>query len=567
MKRGSVALALTVTLTASVAGAQDLSAYRSLASSLEAASKARTQNAAQALAALDRAEGAYAKLAPTVQNKQLLGGLRDALDGAKAALARTPAELQAQVLLGRGLMRRALYDQTLAALAQAPANGSAQLRLLAQEFGIQGAATQALSSDAKAGRLERVAWRLQRTAAQKVGTALRATAPRRSAASYLSLAQATSWFTIVQEAGGAQTLRVSQFTDALRQLTAGDVPGLTASLATLRQGTAALQRSLATPPAAGKGGKQSAGPQAPQAGTPPQKGQAGSPKVSTPKAPSAGTPADRPAAGRAAGSGETGASGTTRSSSEVSGAGSVAAAYAALGRALAATGHADNTLARSELTRADAAVGRLPAALKAAPGFERLRRDLSAAAERRGLRPGDVQALISQLTGLERGAVGGTDQLSAGAARGFGGGLRALLFLALALLALVPLYLLNLAFGGRNTYWRAISAALALLLLPTFLEGLFGFLGWLGDLTGAGALRALSNVTLTQGAYGPAFGALLTALAIGLATYGFRGLCVQFGLLGADRKSPAPAQSGIRTNTKTSTRLGTSRTREWDEEA
>lgn len=494
MKRVPSALVLTAALTASLAGAQDLSAYRALSSSLEAASQARTKSAAQALTSLDRAESAYTRLAPTVQNKQLLSGMRDALDGARAALARTPAELQAQVLLARGLMRKALYDQTLAELAQAPANGRAQLALLGQEFGLKGAAAQALSSDAKAGRLERVAWRLQKAAAQKVSASLGSTTPKRSAASYLSLAQATSWFTVVQDASGAP-LRVSQFTSALRQLASGDVPGLTASLKTLRQGASALQRTLASPPTAGKqtgGGPQVPNPRpsAPQAQTPkPQptpSSAAQTPTVQTRTSPGGAS------AGAPAGAG----------ADEVSGAGSVAAAYAALGRALAATGHGDNTAARTELERASAALRRPAASLTAAPGYDRLLRDVTAAAGRRGLRPSDVQALISGLGRLEAGTTSTADALSAGAARGFGGGVRALLFFALALLAALPLYLLNLAFGAGNTYWRAISAALALLLLPTFFEGLFGGLGWLGDLTGVGGLRALSNFTLSQGAYG-----------------------------------------------------------------
>ena len=532
MNRAST-LFLLAALAVGTAGAQDLSAYRTLAGSLEAAAQARPKSAERALAELDRAEAAYAQLAPTLQNKQLLGGLRDTLDSARAALARTPAELQAQVLLARGLMRKALYNQTLTQLAHTPSEPSpttrtaqintaqintAQIKLLAHEFGLTGAPAAALLQDAQAGHLERVAWRLQRAAAQKVSGALQATPAQRSPEAYLKLAQATSWFTVVQDAG-ASGLNVAQFEGALRQLTDGDLPALTASLKTLRQGAAALNQAFAAPPAVTHTATQTSSPSPAQPST----------------TPVAAAPAQAPVAATASG-------GMTAS-------GGVDVAYAALGRALTAAGHSDPETARAELVRVSAALATFPAALRTTAGYETFVRDLSATQERRGLRPGDVQALIAELGGLERSLAGGgrstVDVLSAAVARTFNGGLRAVVFLLLALLGLVPLYLLNLAFGGRNPYWRAITAALALLLLPVFLEGVFGFLGWVGDLSGLALLRAAPSLTLWQGVYGLPLRALFTALAIGLAAYGFRGLCVQFGLLGRSSAGSMTAQPSL----------------------
>ncbi|WP_019587910.1 hypothetical protein [Deinococcus apachensis] len=529
MKRGGAGVALLAALLAGAAGAQDLGAYRALAGSLDAAA-ARSSHAAQALAELDRAQAAYTRLAPTLQNRQLLGGLQDTLGGARAALARTPAEVQAQVLLARGLMRKALYDQTLSELAQTPANSTPHVKLLASEFGLAGAPAQALLADAAAGRPERVAWRLQRAAAAKVGAALNATRPERSPAAYLNLARAASWFTIVQDAGGAGNLKVTGFSEALRQLTGGDVPGLTASLTALRQGAGALGRSLATPPTlAATGGTKAP---TPQPGTTPTAGQ----PAQTKSTPATSTPV-KPAQAKPVAS----------TPSPV--APSLDVAYTALGRALTASGHGDPTTARAELERAAAALSSAPAGIRGAAGYGAFAQDLAAARERYGLRPGDVQALIAGLGGLESDVAGEprsrVDALSVGVARTFSGGVRAVTFLLLALLALVPLYLLNLAFGGRNPYWRAITAALALLLLPVFLEGVFGFLGWLGDLGGVALLRAAPSLTLWQGIYGLPLRALLTALAIALAAYGFRGLCVQFGLLGRQRPAERAVAQGL----------------------
>ena len=499
------------------AGAQDLAAYNSLAQNLDGAVTARASSAQAALARLDAAQAALDTLSPTLRNRQIVTGLKDALGSSRAALGRTPAELEAQVLLARGLMRKALYDQTLALLSSAPQNGAAQVRVLAREFGLTGDAAAALSSDARAGRLERTAWRLERAAVQKVNTSLQAARPVQNTASYVNLARATGWFTVVQDSAGAGTLTVSQFGDALRQLTSGDTAALTTSLTTLRQGTTAFVAALATPPAA-----TGRAPATQTPAPPPAQGAAQTPSTSPVTTPPATTPV-------------TPAPATTDA---VQGAAGV---YAALGRALAATGHADNASARAALAEAGAALAGVDAGLRNAAGFDALGSAIAGAQGRGALRPTDVQALIGGLANLENAAAGrpvsALDGRSVGVSRWFSGWLRVLVFALLAGLTVLPLYLLNLAFGGRNVYWRAIMGGLALLMLPLFLEGLFGLLGAFGDLFGAAPLRNLTNLTLSQGAYALPVWALLGAAAIGLTAFGFRGLCEQFGLLGNAKPS------------------------------
>ncbi|PTA67602.1 hypothetical protein [Deinococcus arcticus] len=518
--------------TLGTAGAQDLTAYSALASNLDGAVSARAQSAQAALTRLDAAQQALDTLSPTLRNQQIVRGLTDALGGARAALARTPAELEAQVLLARGLMRKALYDQTLAALSAAPENGDAQLRLLAREFGLTGQAAQALGQDARAGRLERTAWRLQRAAAARVSAALQGTRAEQTTTSYVNLARATGWFTTVQDASGVGTLKVSQFGDALRQLAGGDTAALATSLGTLRRGTAALNRALATPPAV-----TGTGTSRPGQSTPPQGGTTPAPQPDPTPAPTP-TPAPRPtpAAGSAA---------------------AVAAAYAELGRAQAAAGHGDAAAAREALAAASSALARVPAPLRDSAAFTQVTAAAERAQGRSALRVSDVQALIGGLANAERQQAGqgvsALDTTSLGISRWFSGWLRVLVFLLLALATAAPLYLLNLAFGGRNTYWRAIMTGLGLLMLPLMLEGVFGFLGALGDIFGAGALRGLTNLTLTQSAYALPLWALLSAVAIGLMAFGFRGLCEQFGLLGAGSSSK-------------NTTVESAATVDWDEE-
>ncbi|WP_241899934.1 hypothetical protein [Deinococcus sp. UR1] len=503
------------------AGAQDLAAYNSLAQNLDGAVTARASSAQAALARLDAAQSALDTLSPTLRNRQIVTGLKDALGSSRAALGRTPAELEAQVLLARGLMRKALYDQTLALLSSAPQNGAAQVRVLAREFGLTGDAAAALSSDARAGRLERTAWRLERAAVQKVSASLQAARPAQNTASYVNLARATGWFTVVQDSAGAGTLTVSQFGDALRQLTSGDTAALTTSLTTLRQGTAAFAAALATPPAA-TGSAPATSPAQTPATTP-------TPATPTPATPTPATPTP-PAT-----------TPVTPAPATTAAAQGAAGVYAALGRALAAAGHADNTSARAALAEAGTALAGVPADLRNAAGFDALGSAIAGAQGRGALRPTDVQALIGGLANLENAAAGrpvsALDGSSVGVSRWFSGWLRVLVFALLAGLTVLPLYLLNLAFGGRNVYWRAIMGGLALLMLPLFLEGLFGLLGAFGDLFGAAPLRNLTNLTLSQGAYALPIWALLGAAAIGLTAFGFRGLCEQFGLLGSAKPS------------------------------
>lgn len=507
------------------AGAQNLTAYSALAGSLDGAVQVRAQSAEQALNRLDAAGQALDELAPTLRNQQIVSGLRDALGRSRAALARTPAELEAQVQLARGLMRKALYDQSLAALGAQPANASSQLMLLTREFGLTGDAASALNADAKAGRLERVAWRLQRAAVQKVSAALQATQARQTTGSYVNLARATGWFTVVQDSTSVGDLKLSQFGDALRQLTSGDTAGLTSSLGTLRRGTQVFAQALAQPPALT--------PARPTAGTPAGAATPGTTPATTP-ATSAPTAATDPAAP------------ATQPTTRAPGAEAV---YAALGRALAASGHADGLTARAALQDASTQLARAGTPLRDTAEYLTLQQALEGAQNRTAPRPSDVQALIAGLANAERAArgepVSALDRASLGTAGWFSGWLRALIFLLLGVGVAAPLYLLNLAFGGRNVYWRAITAGLLLLLLPLFLEGVFGFLGALGDALGGGALAGLTNVTLSQGAYALPVWALLALGALGLLAFGFRGLCLQFGLLGDQGSTHTTAQHTV----------------------
>lgn len=528
------------------AGAQDVGSYRAVARELDAAAQTAGQDKLATLNHLDAAQKALDTLTPTISNPALRTGLSDGLSDIRAAQSRTAADLQAQVLLERGLMRKALYDQTMSDLGSGGLDsggldsGSAQgttserLGMLAQEFKLGDPAP--LLADARAGQAPRVAWRLQKAAVSRLSSALDGVEARKSAASYLNLARATAWFAVVQGADGADTgLTTRQFEQAMSQLVAGQNAALGQTLAALRSGTRKLSLSLVQAPM-----QASQGQGAQQGVTRPTQSQSAQTRPASPPK-SAGS--SRPAVA------------TVR-------AGATDTAYAALGRALAASSHADLPRARQQISLALRALHAAPLDLQRTGQYPALVQQLGALQTRKALTPADVQAAIAGLSNAEAQVAGrpvsALDSSALGTTRSLGGW-RTLLSLLLALACAAPLYLVYLAFGNTSRSWRFIRVGLLLALLPLMLAGVLGTLAWLGDLAGLGPVRALQNLVPGQAPGLWPLWWLLSALGVGLLAYGFRGLCVQFGLLGSreSRAAPRPA-AAERSVAQTSV--------DWDEE-
>ena len=519
----------------------NLSAYRSMASALDKAVLDRPASSASSLSDLDRATAAYATLRPGVKSSLLTGGMERSMQSARAALSRAPADLEAQVEQARSLMRKALYDQTLGQLSSGAAVSpalSAQAGLLAAEFGLQGEARSRFLTAVAARDAGSAARLLRSTAARRVQTSLAgASVPAggsaqnttQRTASYLALARATGWFTVVQDAPDTGGLKLPQFSLALTQLTGNTPAALATTLTALKSGAAGFVSSAARAVQTGQSVPATPGNQVPDNQVP------DSQKPANPNLP-VPTPDTRPSTIQPKPAQPAALSAPQQQQASLN------ATYAALARAQAAAGHADLTGARAQLDRAALALA--SAGLSNTAGYDTLTADLTSLATRSGLRAADVQAVSAGLTNLENLAQARpTSALDAasGAATRIAAPIWPLLFLIVGLLALYPLYLLNLAFGGRNNSWKAIAASLLLLFVPVLLEGLGGTFAYLGDLLGVPFLRTLGNLSLHQGAWGMPVWLLLAAGAVGLASYGFRGLCRQFGLLGSSRSS-APAR-------------------------
>ncbi len=140
------------------------------------------------------------------------------------------------------------------------------------------------------------------------------------------------------------------------------------------------------------------------------------------------------------------------------------------------------------------------------------------------------------------------------------------LTLAIGLLALIPLFLLNVAFGGGNRHWQAIGVALLLLLVPALYEGLVGLGGVLAALADVDALLPLAAFSVFSSAAAQTVWATTTLLAVGFATAGLVGISRQFGLLGGRRGRGGTGRASTGSAKATSATAGTAATVDWDDE-
>jgi len=141
---------------------------------------------------------------------------------------------------------------------------------------------------------------------------------------------------------------------------------------------------------------------------------------------------------------------------------------------------------------------------------------------------------------------------------------RAILFLIVGALALFPVYLVWLTFGGRNIYWRLLGYALFFLFIPAIFEGL----SYLGDILahygGIPQLLALTNLSIFQSVVMQLFWGVLVFVVVVLAGWGLRGIAQQFGLL-PERRSQEPRRRAVYTEHEPAESEG-SAVVEWDEE-
>ena len=128
--------------------------------------------------------------------------------------------------------------------------------------------------------------------------------------------------------------------------------------------------------------------------------------------------------------------------------------------------------------------------------------------------------------------------------------IRPTVLIVLALLALIPLRLLRLAFGGGNANWGRVGFALFLLFLPLYVEGVISAAALLADPLGVPSLATWSVASAFANPLTQIVWAAIMLLAILFAIGGFYGICVQFGVLGRRRAATSPSSArGTRSGT------------------
>ncbi len=187
-----------------------------------------------------------------------------------------------------------------------------------------------------------------------------------------------------------------------------------------------------------------------------------------------------------------------------------------------------------------------------------------------GLRTSDLTVLNAQLENvadivLER-PLGPWHDFTVSLQRATFGLPRAVFFILVGMLALFPLYLIYLTFGGRNIYWRLMGLAFFFLLLPGIIEGL----SYLGDILatygGVPQLFVLDNLSILQNIVAQlAWGALIFLVVV-FATWGLRGIAIQFGLIQDRRQAATTVQTSADMTGERNPTLTSETIVEWDEE-
>jgi hypothetical protein len=596
-----VALALA---TSAWAQEQDafLQRYGLAVEHLQAAVEAMPGDAVTARDSVDRAFASLLTLARDAAGSNLVVGMQRVFERARTAISNgSRDDLAVQTSVLEGAFQRLVYDAALrSALAGDLATARARLARVAEDVGFADTDAAALVDPTQPTATLR--FLVETGVAQVVATRLavaRELAPSDPAGAYRALAEAYGHFLLVQDSPRALASLNQSFVDAAGALVSGDPDGAIATLAAVEgevaaMGLAARERRASVP---GGGSAVAVQPVVlPSAEEDAVADAVGGEGAAVADAAAASEPlalvdvtaflmeleetnrrvrldaleAELDAAGVPAPQRPAHAARLLDAGFE-----SLHAAVASLAaggaRAVAAAHLGDDQRARSEIAAVGDGYGRLlsPIVRTRDTQFDTTTTSLIAhLGTTSPLRVQDAVVLAGQIdaVGALLAEAGGTAALQRGAAATtsmWAGPVRDVVALIVGLLALVPLFLLNLAFGGGNRHWQAIGVALFLLWLPALFEGVIGLGGVLARFAGFDALVPLAAYSVLGNTVAQTVWAALTLLAVLFAIAGLSGISRQFGLLGGRRKGVAAATGATPTRTVTDV---TAKTVDWDDE-
>jgi len=535
--------------------------YDQLLGTLQQAQRLEGQNPVEALTLISQAENRF-RLESAQMDPALRTGVLTALEDAKTAIARkSPVDLQARVLLIRGILAKALYDAYFADLASGQRIQA--IPLLSRLIAASGFPPSILRSiDQEETHLAALRALFQRLYAQNILQALLQARKAGRDAAYLAVTRAYALYLVIQDAPAAQALTPQAFVGALEALVAHHTALFQQDLLRLIQTTQALLGTSHLPsptplaqypkpptPAQGGGGHQasipsSLPPLADQAPTLPN------PSLFTLRLP----PLER----------RTLLEGLQRLGLSLSSWQATLEEVAGLVGAAQGLSQANQLAqARRELSSALHLYRTViePPLIPIAPSLsERIDRLLASAEASGGLSPEAFGVLQGQLQEVQARLSGTSLPLSnlfAHLELALPAPIPKVLFLVLALLSLIPLSLLRLAFGGRSLYWRYLGLSLFFLLLPGILEGLSS-LSILARTPGLAFFGVFGLLSITSNPLLSLIWALTLALAILFSSLGLRGIALQLGLLTKTTAGPKPARATKSLSGETLV--------EWDEE-
>ena len=532
-------LALGIALTIFTANAQNdlIGAYRSIQSSLETARISLRSDPAGALAQVQASENTFRRVSGQLP-ATLSRGASSALKNAQLAVSRSSsADFGAQSGQIKAILERGMFETYFAVFANTAQAGRYAVAL-GQALKLSPATQADLSASTRRGNQTRARAILESAIAQIISNALQSARDNAGnrAVAFSSISRAANHFLIIQDSPRVGEVSVASFSGAIAALTTNDTAGFqqaVGSLSSQIRGFAQRARALsASTPNTKPNPKPAASSN--KAGSPP----ATVAPALTPASPSVST--IRTAlikAGIGAGKAE-------QLARDLANQG-YASVGAALDRVSVKLSSALSQIQDANIPDGRAAISdakntfdsSLRAVVEAAdPSLAtRVSRVFEATEAASGVRPVDVTVLLGEIDTIRNWSEGKPMSALQGVVATvqplWMGYLRGGLFLIVALLFAYPIYLLRLAFGGRNPYWRYIGIAMVLLFIPPLIEGL----AWLGSFiaqgTGLRVLDGLTSLSVLQNPLAQIAWVVILFLTVGFATAGFRGIAAQFGLI------------------------------------
>jgi hypothetical protein len=604
MTRFKLMLVCVALLFGAGANAADLlGGYKAINLGLRSAATLLGSNPRGAINQLESARDTYRKISPEIRAQKLIPGGNKAFDQARTAISRgSRTDLEAQGSQIQRILERALYEELFFEISNKQASATQFAGVLGRAFELPTAQQIELKSSVAKGQSTRARALLETGIANLMQRSLQnANRNKNQVASFSSTVRAASAFLVVQDSPRVGALSVGRFSETLGLLASGDLGGYRSGVTKLlsqvtrfgSQARALLNssRKVSSKPTAvikPKPVKPVVKPVIKPTTKPVIK-----PTVKPVIKPVAVVaPVITPVFSQI--SGELIKAGIAKPQAERLARDLSEQGYKSFSSAIDTVGLKLST-ALSEIQNARIDSGR-EAISSAKAVFNQAVRPVVAVADQAlatrastlfeateaayGLRPIDVTTLLGEVDAIRKWSRGETASALQGIVSSaqpwwMGGGalgslgLRGIVFLLVALMFAYPIYLLRLAFGGRNPYWNYIGVAMVLLFIPPLIEGI----AWLGSLIAQGTelpeavenfLNGLTSFSVLQNPLAQmawAFTLLLTVIF------------AQFGLIRTrtpvtgEVVSNSPTASNNISSPTNPTNSGTGRTIvEWDEE-